>query len=190
MGKRRTNTTLLIGGAIGLGSAYLLYIYSQKFTRDFTYSDLTRSAKASELGIVEQFKRPPARIVHQARQFARIVLQPISDILNAQLVVTGWYRHPLLNQALKGATNSGHLEAEAIDVQVWINGVMDNNEIIRAVVASGVPFTKIISEYGTFINPLYIHIRYTPKINTQLILRKDADGYHILTLSERQQLGI
>lgn len=73
-------------------------------------------------------------------------LQPVRNYINKPMIITSGYRCEKLNNhpKIKGAKNSEHLTGCAADFV--IHG-MTPAEVVKKVIASGVPFRQLINEY-------------------------------------------
>lgn len=177
MGKPRSNTPVLVIAGLLAGSlGAWFYWRSVNLSRNFKVKDLSKSVTAKRLGIKEQL-HPPSWAVKNARVLAKDTLQPIRDTLQAPIFIGSWWRHELTNYAVGGVPTSIHLKAQAVDMRTVIDGQFRNDLLAKAVLNSGVPFTKMILEYGTIKRPLLIHLSHIPNDNRRLIYRKTESGY-------------
>ena len=78
----------------------------------FTLAELTRSAKAEQLGIDNS---PPPEIVPRLVLLAEL-LERIRTTLGCPVIVTSGYRCERLNMAVGGATTSDHPQGHAADI--------------------------------------------------------------------------
>lgn len=85
-------------------------------------------------------------------------LQPLRDKLKKPINITSGYRCKVLNSAVKGAINSGHLRGTAADLVV--KG-MTTKELFNFIAKSGIKFTQLIEEYSN--GHTWVHIEYNPK---------------------------
>lgn len=81
-------------------------------TPHFTLEELTRSAKAVELGIDNT---PPPEVVKELKDTA-LMLERIRSVLGAPITVTSGYRCQKLNRAVGGVTSSDHMTGQAADI--------------------------------------------------------------------------
>lgn len=142
---------------------------------------VTRSDKADECGFDEQYT-PPNSVWDKAIFLAVNVLDPIEDYLwskyRGTFDVSSWYRADRTNTAVGGATNSIHKTGGAVDISYFLpDGTERNDLILEAIVETGVPFTRIVLEYGSIDNPKWIHIAYLEGRNEHKIRRKTSAGY-------------
>ncbi len=81
-------------------------------TPHFTLTELTRSAKAQQLGIENT---PPRELVPRLVMVAEM-LERIRSTLGCPVIVTSGYRSERLNMAVGGATTSDHPHGHAADI--------------------------------------------------------------------------
>lgn len=83
-----------------------------KLTQHFYLAELTRSAKAAQLGIDNT---PPRELVPRLVMVAEM-LERIRSTLGCPVIVTSGYRCERLNLAVGGATTSDHPQGHAADI--------------------------------------------------------------------------
>jgi hypothetical protein len=83
--------------------------------RYFTWSELTRSGTAVDLGLDNT---PPAAAQAELRALVARVLDPLRASLGRPVSVTSGYRSVALNQAIGGAQESQHMVGQAADLKV------------------------------------------------------------------------
>lgn len=81
-------------------------------TAHFTLAELTRSAKAAQLGIDNT---PPRELVPRLVMVAEM-LERIRSTLGCPVIVTSGYRCERLNLVVGGATTSDHPQGHAADI--------------------------------------------------------------------------
>ena len=81
-------------------------------TQHFTLAELTRSAKATALGLDNQ---PPQELIPRLVLTAEM-LERIRSTLDAPIIVTSAYRSPPVNRAVGGVTSSDHTQGHAADI--------------------------------------------------------------------------
>ena len=88
--------------------------------------------------------------------------------------ITSGYRSPELNRAIGGSNKSQHCKGEALDLQFWENGEMNNKKIYDWIIDSGLEFDQMINEFDYS----WIHLSLKEKNNRKdvLIAYKDEDG--------------
>ena len=149
-------------------------------SKNFTLKELTRSNTALRLGIDNE---PSKEGIYKLTLLATEVLQPLRDCLGA-LRITSGFRSPELNKAIGGSTKSQHCKYEAVDLQYFKRGKMDNIKIYQALKELGLPFDQVILEFGDATeyidpeNPAWIHLSYTINDNRcqELVAYKDQNN--------------
>ena len=151
-----------------------------RLSKNFTLKELTRSNTALRLGIDNE---PSKEGVYKLTLLATEILQPLRDRLGA-LRVTSGFRSPELCVAIGSKISSQHAKYEAIDLQYFKRGRMDNIKIYQALKELGLPFDQVILEFGDATeyidpnNPAWIHISYTINDNRcqELVAYKDDNN--------------
>jgi hypothetical protein len=85
---------------------------TMQLTEHFTLAELTRSNKATELGIDNT---PPPELIPRLVLLAEM-LERIRSTLNAPIIVTSGYRGEKLNMAVGGSSTSDHPRGHAADI--------------------------------------------------------------------------
>tara|TARA_R100000781_G_scaffold104578_1_gene68316 strand:+ start:134 stop:628 length:495 start_codon:yes stop_codon:yes gene_type:complete len=142
-----------------------------KLSKNFTLEELTRSNTAVRMGIDNT---PSKEHILKLRLLATEFLQVLRDRLGP-LRVTSGYRSPALCEAIGSKKSSQHAKAEAIDLQYFKRGQMDNLMIFQAVIDSALEFDQMILEFGTSTEsidgkPDWIHISWKVTDNRRQIL--------------------
>ena len=151
-----------------------------RLSKNFTLKELTRSNTALRLGIDNE---PSKEGIYKLTLLATQILQPLRDSLGA-LRVTSGYRSPELCVALGSKISSQHAKYEAIDLQYFKRGKMDNIKIYQALKELELPFDQVILEFGDATeqvdpnNPAWIHISYSIDKNRfqELVAYKDINN--------------
>ena len=142
-----------------------------KLSKNFTLKELTYSSTALRLGIDNS---PSKEGVLKLNLLAASILQPLRDRLGA-LRVTSGYRSKELNRALGGG-RSQHCLYEAVDLQYYKNGRMDNIKIYDTIIHQAIDFDQIILEFGDAsevddpCSPDWIHISCKISDNRRQVL--------------------
>lgn len=80
----------------------------------FTFTEMTDSDKARELGIDNT---PPAWARQNLVALVQNVLDPLREAYGKPIYVTSGYRCPRLNAAVGGVANSNHMKGLAADIR-------------------------------------------------------------------------
>lgn len=141
-----------------------------RLSKNFTLSEVTRSNTAKRLGIDNT---PKNQHLKNMQRLITNLIQPMRDALGPIRITSG-YRSPELNRAIGGSKKSQHSKAEAVDIQFWSEGQMNNRILYNWVINSGIEFDQMINEFDYS----WIHISLKEKNNRKEILEayKDKDG--------------
>ena len=143
-----------------------------KLSENFTLQEFTRSATASRLGIIN---KPDIASIDNLQNLVSNVLQPLRDVLGPIRITSG-FRNADLCRAVGSKITSQHAKGQAVDIQYYKNGKMDNIKIYNTVLKLKIDFDQIILEYGDSTkqkDPLYpdwIHISHKCKNNRNQVL--------------------
>jgi len=151
-----------------------------RLSKNFTLKELTRSNTALRLGINNE---PSKEGIYKLTLLATQILQPLRDSLGA-LRVTSGYRSFVLSEAIGSSSRSQHCRYEAVDLQYFKRGKMDNIKIYHALKELALPFDQVILEFGDATeyvdpeNPAWIHLSYTINDNRcqELVAYKDINN--------------
>lgn len=141
-----------------------------KLSKNFVLSELTKSNTAKRLGIKNE---PTKEHMDNLQVLIRDLIQPIRDGIGPIRISSG-YRNPELNRAIGGSRKSQHCKGEALDLQFWEMGQMNNKAIYDWVLESGIEFDQMINEFDF----AWIHISLKGEDNRRQVLEayKDEDG--------------
>ena len=141
-----------------------------KLSRNFTLNELTRSGTAQRRGIDNE---PTDAHLDNLQRIVDEILQPMREDLGPIRVTSG-YRSPKLNRAIGGSSRSQHCKGEAVDIQFWEGGDMDNEVIYDYILDNEIEFDQMINEFDFS----WIHISLKEKRNRKEVLEayKDEDG--------------
>jgi|TARA_Y100000015_G_scaffold11730_1_gene11232 hypothetical protein len=141
-----------------------------RLSKNFVLSEITRSNTATRLGISNE---PTKEHLENTKRIVSVLLQPLRDSLGPIRISSG-YRNPSLNRAIGGSSKSQHCKGEALDIQFWEEGKMNNKAIYDWILDSGLEFDQMINEFDF----AWIHISLKEKDNRKQVLEayKDKDG--------------
>ena len=152
-----------------------------RLSKNFTLDELTRSNTALRLGIDNT---PSKEHILKLRLLTTQFLQVLRDRIGI-LRVTSGYRSPELNKAIGGSykiddngnyiPKSQHCKAEAVDLQYFKRGRMNNLKIYNGIIDGALDFDQMILEFGTSTeeidgNPAWIHVSWKVTDNRRQIL--------------------
>ena len=141
-----------------------------KLSKNFSLAEITRSSTAKRIGIDNA---PNKEHLNNIQTLIRKVVQPLRDAIGPVRISSG-YRSPALNRAINGSNKSQHCKGEALDLQFWENGEMNNKKIYDWILSSGIDFDQMINEFDYS----WIHISFNEFKNRKQVLEayKDEDG--------------
>jgi zinc D-Ala-D-Ala carboxypeptidase len=143
-----------------------------RLSKNFTLEELTRSATALRLGINNE---PTKEGVIKLTLLATSLLQALRDRIGA-LRITSGYRSPQLSELIGSSSNSQHCRYEAVDLQYFKRGKMDNIKIFEALIDLELDFDQCILEFGDStetLNPSYpawVHLSWKVSDNRKEVL--------------------
>jgi len=141
-----------------------------KLSKNFALSEITHSNTAKRLGIDNE---PTETHLQNMQHLVDNLLQPLRDAVGPIRVSSG-YRNPALNRAIGGSRSSQHCKGEALDLQFWEMGEMNNKVIYDWILQSGLEFDQMINEFDF----AWIHISLKKKGSRKQVLEafKDDEG--------------
>ena len=141
-----------------------------KLSKNFSLAEITRSSTAKRTGIDNA---PNKEHLNNIQTLIRKVVQPLRDAIGPVRISSG-YRSPALNRAINGSNKSQHCKGEALDLQFWENGEMNNKKIYDWILSSGIDFDQMINEFDYS----WIHISFKEFKNRKQVLEAytDEDG--------------
>jgi zinc D-Ala-D-Ala carboxypeptidase len=141
-----------------------------RLSKNFVLSEITRSNTATRLGISNE---PTKEHLENMQRLISNLVQPMRDELGPIRITSG-YRSKELNRAIGGSTRSQHCKAQALDLQFWENGQMNNKKIYDWIINSHLEFDQMINEFDF----AWIHLSLKEKGNRKEVLEayKNNDG--------------
>lgn len=130
-----------------------------QLTTNFSLEELIYSETAKRLGINNM---PDATQQASLKLLAENILQPLRNHFGPIHVSSG-FRSEGLNKATPGsAATSQHSKGEAADIDM--DGIAANvtNAMIFDYIHKFLPFDQLIWEYGTDVNPDWVHVSFSP----------------------------
>lgn len=141
-----------------------------RLSKNFVLSEITHSNTAKRLGIRNE---PTESHLQNMQHLITNLIQPLRDDLGPIRISSG-YRNPSLNRAIGGSVSSQHCKGEALDLQFWEVGQMNNKVIYDWIIKSDIEFDQMINEFDF----AWIHISLKDKGNRKQVLEacKNEDG--------------
>ena len=141
-----------------------------KLSKNFSRAEIEHSNTAKRLGISNEMSD---KHLENMQRVIDNLIQPMRDAIGPIRISSG-YRSPKLNKAIGGSSRSQHSKGEALDLQFWEKGKMNNKVIYDLVLESGVEFDQMINEFDFS----WIHISLKSRENRSQVLEayKDEKG--------------
>jgi len=118
-----------------------------RLSANFTLAELTVSQTAARHGFDNA---PPPEVIVNLKRLA-VTLQQVRSLLeNKPILVSSGYRSKKVNTLVGGSSNSDHMRGLAADFISPSYGTPD--EIIRAIVASDIPYKQVIREFDRWVH--------------------------------------
>ena len=133
-----------------------------KLSKNFSRAEIEHSTTAKRLGISNEMSE---KHLENMQRLIDNLIQPMRDAIGPIRISSG-YRSPKLNKAIGGSSRSQHSKGEALDLQFWEKGKMNNKVIYDWVLESGVEFDQMINEFDYS----WIHISLKSRENRSQIL--------------------
>lgn len=135
-------------------------------SRYFTIDELTRSAKAKELGIDNT---PNPEITKRLNELMNL-LDKIREAYGKPIRVTSGYRCPELNKAVKGSKTSQHLRGEAADLVPYDKDTLRLFNVTKDLIdKEQMTVGQLIWEYGDR-KPRWVHVSLpAPRLRNQVL---------------------
>jgi hypothetical protein len=87
--------------------------------------------------------------------------------------VSSFYRSEKLNKAIKGSLTSQHCKGQAIDIDSPNN---EFNRLIFEFIKDNLDFDQLIYEFGTDLNPDWVHVSISDNPRKQILRAKRVKG--------------
>jgi zinc D-Ala-D-Ala carboxypeptidase len=140
-------------------------------SKHITYKEATLSQTASRLGLKND---PDDTQLAAMKLIAEKVFEPVRAFINKPIIVSSFFRSPMVNIRVGGSGTSQHCKGEAMDL------TMPNkigNRKIYEFIRDNLVFDQLIYEFGTDQEPAWVHVSYKEKGNRRQILRaKKVNG--------------
>ena len=142
-----------------------------KLSKNFALSEIIHSNTAKRLGIENE---PTKAHLQNMQHLIDDLIQPLRSSIGPIRISSG-YRNPSLNRAIGGSRSSQHCKGQALDIQFWEMGQMNNKVIYDFILDSNMEFDQMINEFDF----AWIHISLKAKGNRRQVLEafKNKEGY-------------
>ena len=139
-----------------------------KLSKNFSRAEIEHSNTAKRLDISNEMSE---KHLEHMQGLIDNLIQPLRDSIGPIRISSG-YRSPSLNRAIGGSSRSQHSKAEALDLQFWSEGKMNNKVIYDWIIDSGLEFDQMINEFDFS----WIHISLKKNSNRKQVLEAYKDG--------------
>lgn len=143
-----------------------------KISEHLELAELIRSESAKRNGLTNM---PTPEHIENFKLLADNIFEPIRTHFRCPIFISSGYRSAELNKLIGGATTSQHSLGQAIDIDM--DGT--NNGITNKMIfyfAKSLPFDQLIWEFGTGVNPDWVHISYSDRHRKQILRGIKIDG--------------
>jgi len=139
-----------------------------KISEHLDLAELVNSETAKRKGINNT---PSEDIIANLKELADNIFEPIRNELNVPIYISSGYRSIKLNKSIGGADSSQHCKGYAIDIDMdnSSNGV--TNKMIFDFIKANLDFDQLIWEFGSIVNPDWVHVSYVKGKNRKQILK-------------------
>ena len=126
-----------------------------KISDHITYAEAIHSNTAKRKGI----DNTPSEVqVLSMKLLANKIFEPLRKWVGGPIKVNSFFRSITLNEAIGGVASSQHCKGQAIDIDD-VYGYKTNAEMYKWV-QENLDFDQMIWEFGTDMQPNWIHISY------------------------------
>jgi len=115
---------------------------------------------------------PTDQIVSRLRILCNQILEPARVALGPLHINSG-YRSAALNAAIGGSTSSAHMLGYAADIVPFSTTKLAFAKWIKA----HDNFDQIILEFGTLVEPAWIHVSCDPRARKEVLRKLSTTGY-------------
>ena len=155
----------------------MLYLAKQnnmKISDNITYAEAIHSNTAKRRGIDNT---PNPAQVETMKVTAEKIFEPLRKWVGGPIKVNSFFRSAELNTAIGGSKTSQHCKGQAIDIDD-VFGHKTNAEMY-AWIKENLNFDQMIWEFGTDMNPNWVHVSYvSDEDNRNRCLKAYKDKYN------------
>ena len=145
-----------------------------KISDNITYAEAIHSNTAKRKGIDNT---PNPTQVENMKITAEKIFQPLREWVGGPIKINSFFRSPELNEAIGGSKTSQHCKGQALDIDD-VYGYKTNAEMYSWV-KENLNFDQMIWEFGTDMNPNWVHISYvSEEDNRNRCLKAYKDKYN------------
>ena len=129
-----------------------------KISEHITYAEAIHSNTAKRKRIDNT---PNPTQVDTMKMTAEMVFEPLRAWVGGPIKVNSFFRSAELNEAIRGAASSQRCKGQAIDIDD-VYGHKTNADMFMYI-RENLDFDQLIWEFGTDMNPNWIHVSYVSK---------------------------
>ena len=129
-----------------------------KISKHISYAEAIHSNTAKRRGIDNT---PNEVQVLSMKLLADKIFEPLREWVGGPIKVNSFFRSIALNEAIGGAASSQHCKGQAIDIDD-VYGKKTNAEIYHWI-QMNLDYDQMIWEFGTDVQPNWIHVSYVSK---------------------------
>ena len=126
-----------------------------RISKHITYAEGIHSNTAKRKGIDNT---PNQTQVEAMKLLASEIFEPLREWVGGPIKVNSFFRSVALNEAIGGVASSQHCKGQAIDIDD-VYGRKSNAEMYNWI-KENLSYDQIIWEFGTAMQPNWIHISY------------------------------
>jgi hypothetical protein len=153
-----------------------------KISPNLNLYEITRSDTAKRQGIDNT---PTFEHLENFKLLAEKVFEPMRGHFNVPIFISSGYRSKELNKAMGGASKivngvyvptSQHCKGQAIDIDM--DGINSDvtNKMVFDFIKENLEFDQLIWEFGTDLNPDWVHVSYAKTGNRKQKLKAVRSG--------------
>ena len=134
---------------------YLMEVNNMKISNHITYAEAIHSNTAKRRCIDNT---PNPTQVENMKLTAEKIFEPLREWVGGPIKVNSFFRSSELNTKIGGSKTSQHCKGQAIDIDD-VFGYKTNAEMYNWI-KENLDFDQMIWEFGTDMNPNWVHISY------------------------------
>ena len=127
----------------------------ERISKNISYKEGVYSITANRLGLEN---KPNDEQLANMKIIAEKVFQPLREWVGGPIKINSFFRSPELNKKIGGSKTSQHCKGQAIDFDDNF-GHKTNAEMFKYI-RENLDFDQMIWEFGTDMNPNWVHISY------------------------------
>jgi hypothetical protein len=131
---------------------------SDRISEHISLKEGIKSRTATRLSIDNT---PKSLDLVNMKTVAEKVFEPLRKFVGGPIAINSFYRSPKLNSAIGGSTSSQHCDGCALDIDDTY-GHKTNAEMFQYI-KENLDYDQMIWEFGTDVQPNWIHISYVSK---------------------------